>query len=92
MSYHIMVLILPLYRKFRGQVVTIFHIKLCRALFCLLIIFVCGINRTAVYRGCVALSAMTHYFTLVAVMFVGTEAVLMFQKPVIVFGSTSTNG
>ena len=56
----------------------------------MLIIFVCGIDKTAVYGGCVAVSALIHYFTLVAVMFMGAEAVLMFQKLVIVFGSTST--
>ena len=37
-----------------------------------------------------AVSALIHYFTLVAVMFMGAEAVLMFQKLVLVFGSTST--
>ena len=37
-----------------------------------------------------AVSALIHYFTLVSVMFMGAEAVLMFQKLVIVFGSTST--
>ena len=37
-----------------------------------------------------AVSALIHYFTLVAVMFMGAEAVLMFKKLVIVFGSTST--
>ena len=36
------------------------------------------------------MSALIHYCTLVAVMFMGAEAVLMFQKLVIVFGSTST--
>ena len=80
----------PLYRKFRKRVVTIFHVQLCIALFCLLIIFLCGIDKTAVYGGCVAVSALIHYFTLVSVMLMGAEAVLMFQKLVIVFGSTST--
>ena len=37
-----------------------------------------------------AVSALIHYFTLVAVMFMGAVAVLMFQKLVIVFGSPST--
>ena len=55
----------------------------------MLIIFVCGIDKTAVYGGCVAVSALIQYFTLVAVMFMGAEAVLMFKKLVIVFGSTS---
>ena len=36
-----------------------------------------------------AVSALIHYFTLVSVMFMGAEAVLMFQKLVLVFGSTS---
>ena len=88
--YKILVLTLPLYRKFRERDVTIFHVQLCTALFCLLIIFVCGIDKTAIYGACVAVSALIHYFTLVAVMFMGAEAVLMFQKLVLVFGSTST--
>ena len=79
-----------LFRKFRKRDVTIFHVELCTALFCLLIIFVCGINRTAIYGACVAVSALIHYFTLVAVMFMGAETVVMFQKLVLVFGSTST--
>ena len=86
--YKIVVLTFPLYRKFRERVVTIFHVQLCIALFCMLIIFVCGIDKTAVYGACVFVSALIHYFTLVAVMFMGAEAVLMFQKLVIVFGST----
>ena len=79
-----------IYRKFRERDATIFHVQLCIALFCMLIIFVCGINRTAIYGVCVAVSALIHYFTLVAVMFMGAEAVLMFQKLVLVFGSTYT--
>ena len=35
-------------------------------------------------------SVLIHYFTLVAVMWMGAEAVLMFQKIVIVFARTST--
>ena len=88
--YDTTLLTLPLYRKFRERVATIFHVQLCVALYCMLIIFVCGINRTAIYGACVAVSALIHYFTLVAVMFMGAEAVLMFQKLVIVFGSPST--
>ena len=88
--YKILVLILPLYRKFRKRDVTIFHVQLCIALFCMLIIFVCGINRTAIYGVCVAVSALIHYFTLVSVMFMGAEAAVMFQKLVLVFGSIST--
>jgi len=43
-----------------------------------------------VYGGCVTVSALIHYFTLVAVMWMGAEAVLMFQKLVIVFVRITT--
>ena len=56
----------------------------------MLIVFVCGINQASVYGGCVLVSALIHYFTLAAVMFMGAEAVLMFQKLVIVFSKTTT--
>ena len=79
----------PLHRKLREQDVTIFHIQLCIALFCMLIVFVCGIDQTSVYGGCVFVSVLIHYFTLVAVMFMGAEAVLLFQKLIIVFGQTT---
>ena len=55
------------------------------ALYSTMIVFVCGINRTSVYGGCVLVSVQIHYFTLAAVMFMGAEAVLMFQKLVIIF-------
>ena len=35
-------------------------------------------------------SVLIHYFTLVAVMWMGAEAVFMFQKLVIVFSQTTT--
>ena len=56
----------------------------------MLIIFVCGIDQTHPYEGCVLVSVLIHYFTLVAVMWMGAEAVLMFQKLVIVFGHITT--
>ena len=40
--------------------------------------------------GCVTVSALIHYFTLVAVMWMGAEALLMFQKLVIVFTQITT--
>ena len=49
-----------------------------------------GINQQAVYGGCVLVSVLIHYFTLVAVMWMGAEAVLMFQKLVIVFVRITT--
>ena len=77
-------------RKLRERDATKFHIQLCIALFCMLMVFVAGIDQTTVYGGCVAVSAMIHYFTLVAVMWMGAEAVLMFQKLVMVFSQTTT--
>ena len=73
------------YRTLRQRDASKFHIQLCIALFCMLIVFVCGINRTSLYEGCVAVSVLIHYFTLVGMMFTGAEAVFMFQKLVIVF-------
>ena len=78
-----------LHRKLRERDATIFHIQLCIALFCMMIVFVSGIDRTSVYGGCVLVSVLIHYFTLAAVMFMGAEAVLMFKKLIIVFGQTT---
>ena len=80
----------PSYRKLREWDATKFHIQLCIALFCMLIVFVCGIDQTHVYGGCMLVSVLIHYFTLVAVMWMGAEAVFMFQKLVIVFSQTTT--
>ena len=79
-----------LHRKLRERDATILHIQLCIALFCMMIVFVSGIDRTSVYGGCVLVSVLIHYFTLVAVMWMGAEAVLMFQKLVIVFVRITT--
>ena len=38
-----------------------------------------------VYGGCMTISVLVHYFALVAVMWMGAEALLMFRKVVIVF-------
>jgi hypothetical protein len=43
-----------------------------------------------VFEGCVTVSVLIHYFTLVAVMWMGAEALLMFQKLVIVFVQITT--
>ena len=42
------------------------------------------------YGGCVTVSILVHYFTLVAVMWMGAEALLMFQKLVTVFYKITT--
>ena len=47
-------------------------------------------NITPLYEGCVTVSALVHYFTLVAVMWMGAEALFMFQKLVLVFTEITT--
>ena len=64
--------------------------QLSLALLGMLLVFVVGIDRTEVFEGCVTVSVLIHYFTLVAVMWMGAEAVLMFQKLVIVFVQITT--
>ena len=78
------------YRKLRQRDASKFHIQLCIALFYMLIVFVVGIDKTKLYGGCLTVSVLIHYFALVSVMWMGAEAVLMFQKLVIVFGQTTT--
>ena len=59
----------------------------------MLLVFMIGIDRVPpknLYGGCVTVSALIHYFTLVAVMWMGAEALLMFQKLVIVFIQITT--
>ena len=51
----------------------------------MLIVFVAGINKTSHRIGCIITGVLIHYFTLAAIMWMGAEAVLMFQKLVIVF-------
>ena len=42
------------------------------------------------YGGCVTVSVLVHYFTLVAVMWMGAEALFMFQRLVLVFMEINT--
>ena len=72
-------------RKLRKRDVTKFRVQLCIAMFAMLLVFVTGIQQTSVKAGCVTVSIFIHYFTLVTVMWMGAEALLMFQKLVIVF-------
>ena len=73
------------FRKLRQRDASKFHIQLSIALICMLLVFIVGVERTENYGGCVTVSVLIHYFTLVAVMWMGAEALLMFQKVVIVF-------
>ena len=78
------------FRKLRKRDASKFHVQLCIAMFCMLLVFLTGVQRTSVYGGCVTVSLLIHYFTLVTVMWMGAEAVLMFQKLVIVFVTITT--
>ena len=77
-------------RSLRKRDVSKFQIQLCISLFCMLIVFVSGIARTSVYGGCVTVSVLIHYFTLVAWMWMGALAMHMYKKLVIVFIKTTT--
>ena len=47
-------------------------------------------DMSTVYGGCMTVSVLVHYFTLVAVMWMGAEALLMLQKLVYVFYKITT--
>ena len=72
-------------RKLREREASKFHIQLCLSLTFMLIVFVVGIGRVSVKAGCITVGVLIHYFALVAWMWMGAEALLMFQKLVIVF-------
>ena len=54
------------------------------------LVFVIGIDRTERFGGCVTVSVLIHYFTLASVMWMGAEALFMFQKIVLVFFQATT--
>ena len=56
----------------------------------MLIVFVAGINRTENRAGCITVGVLLHYLILVTWMWMAAEAVLLFQKLVIVFKKPST--
>ena len=72
-------------RKLRERDNSKFHIQLSVALFCMLVVFAFGIGAVDVYGGCIVVSILIHYFSLVSVMWMGAEALLLFQKLIIVF-------
>ena len=56
----------------------------------MLVVFASGIEQTDEYKVCVTMSVLIHYFTLVAWMWMGAEAVFLFKKLVIVFFQMTT--
>ena len=84
-----------IFRKLRQKDITKYHIQLSLAILLMLVValVLVGLSATnviALYGGCVTVSVLVHYFTLVAVMWMGAEALLMFQKVVIVFYRITT--
>ena len=77
-------------RRLRQKDTSKYHIQLSLAILLMLIVSLVLValsaeNVTALYGGCVTVSVLVHYFTLVSVMWMGAEALLMFQKLVTVF-------
>ena len=56
----------------------------------MLIVFVAGIDRTENRAGCITVGVLLHYLILVTWMWMGAEAVLLFQKLIIVFKQITT--
>ena len=77
------------FRKLRQKDVTKFHLQLALSLILMLIVFVAGIDRTENRAGCITVGVLLHYLILVTFMWMGAEAVLLFQKLVIVFMKVS---
>ena len=74
------------HRKLREHDSAKIHIQLTIALFCLLLVFLVGIERDENEIVCTAMSALIHYFTLAAVFWMGAEAWQLYLKLIIVYG------
>ena len=86
---------LHLCREVRQKDISKYHIQLCLAILLMLVVAFVLIassvgDMTTLYEGCMIVSVLVHYFTLVAVMWMGAEALLMFQKLVYVFYKITT--
>ena len=79
-------------RKLRARDTSKYHIQLSVAIICMLVVFVAGVEQTAVVGGCIAVSVLLHYFTLASVLWMLAEALLMFQKVVLVFKRVTKRG
>ena len=76
-----------IFRKIRQRDASKFHTQLSIAIFLMLLFVLVGLDRTETEAGCTVMSLFIQYFTLAAVFWMGAEAVLMFQKLIIVFGN-----
>ena len=59
-------------------------------MFLMLLVFLVGIDRTENEIGCTFCSLLIQYFSMASVAWMGAEALLMFQKLIIVFGHITT--
>lgn len=73
----------------RTRDITKFHVQLCISLIALLVVFVAGVERTEHEVVCTLMSCVILYFALASVLWMGAEAVFMYKKLIIVFGSVS---
>ena len=89
-DFDVTLYLIMLIRKLRKREASKFHAQLCIAIFLMLLIFVVGVERTENDAVCTAMSVLIQYFTLASVMWMGAEAVLMFQKLILVFGRITT--
>ena len=88
-------MLMILSRKLRQKDTSKYHIQLSLAILLMLIVAFVVVAFSsekveALYGGCVTMSVLVHYFSLVAVLWMGAEALLMFQKLVIVFSRITT--
>ncbi len=83
-------LCLRLCRKLRQRDPSKFHVQLCISLFCMLLVFASGIDRTGNKGACVFVSVLIHYFTLTSVLWMWAEGILLFQLLVVVFVRLTT--
>ena len=82
-------------RKLRQKDISKYHVQLSLSMLCMLVVSLPLIalsveNVTDPYGGCVIVSVLVHYFTLVSVMWMGAEALVMFLKLVFVFTQITT--
>ena len=68
---------------------TKFHCQLFIALLGMYFWFLVGIERTDTVALCTIMSLIIQYFSLASLFWMGAEALLMFKKLIIVFGSIS---
>jgi hypothetical protein len=71
-------------RNGRGQQVLI---NLSVAMLCSSVLFLVGVDRTESYGGCIAVSAMLHYFILVTFLWMLVEGLLQYLRFVKVLGT-----